>query len=143
VLVDSRRGINNYDATMMDTLNKTFIPYQVSLTYIYMPIPTSVLVWLVFALSANCTYHCVKYLSHSIFNQYFWAVLQIVFTKADLVTPVELQANLAQAFDVINDLGTACLPFIPAVTTVSKSGVEHFKLAMGEVYGQKWNVGEM
>lgn len=29
MLVDSRRGINNHDATMMDTLNKTFIPYQV------------------------------------------------------------------------------------------------------------------
>lgn len=66
-----------------------------------------------------------------------------MFTKSDLVTQEELRANLAQAFDVINDLGTACLPFIPTVTTVSKSGVEHFKLAMGEVYGQKWNVNEV
>lgn len=61
MLVDSRRGINNYDATMMDTLNKTFIPYQVSLTYTTTQLAKSniTLVWLVLALSATCTLHCV------------------------------------------------------------------------------------
>eukprot|EP01032_Pedospumella_encystans_P014468 gene14468-16610_t len=92
VLVDSRRGINNHDATMMDTLNKTFIPYQ------------------------------------------------IVFTKVDLTSKQELYTLLGQAFSVINSsMGGACLPFIPTLSTVDKTGLDHFKLTMGEIYGQKWD----
>jgi len=75
--------------------------------------------------------------SHSLFTG---NVLQIVFTKVDLTSKQELYASLGQAFSVINSsMGGACLPFIPTLSTVDKTGLDHFKLTMGEIYGQKWD----
>ena len=120
-MVDSRRGINDHDATMMDTLNKTYIPYQVCLK-----------LW-------NCTY-VIRTRAERIITFIDNKIIQIVFTKVDLTTKEELYTSLGQAFSIINSsMGGACLPFIPTLSTVDKTGLDHFKLAMGEIYGQNWD----
>ena len=69
----------------------------------------------------------------------FHLYMQILFTKVDLVSPAELQASLAATLRVIvNQKRSACLPFIHTLSTVDKTGIDHFKLAMAEIYGYQW-----
>ena len=85
-------------------------------------------------------YSFIRKVTFFIFLPLCFNVLQIVFTKVDLTSKQELYTSLGQAFSVINSsMGGACLPFIPTLSTVDKTGLDHFKLTMGEIYGQKWD----
>jgi hypothetical protein len=62
-------------------------------------------------------------------------VLQIVLTKSDLVSTAELYLTVKNTFDLIRSKhGSACLPFVHVLSTVTNSGIDAFKLSMAEVF---------
>eukprot|EP00601_Ochromonadales_sp_CCMP2298_P000740 CAMPEP_0173183076 /NCGR_PEP_ID=MMETSP1141-20130122/8196_1 /TAXON_ID=483371 /ORGANISM="non described non described, Strain CCMP2298" /LENGTH=260 /DNA_ID=CAMNT_0014106249 /DNA_START=214 /DNA_END=996 /DNA_ORIENTATION=+ len=64
---------------------------------------------------------------------------QVVFTKVDLVSEEELQGTLQDAFKVIQSAhGGACVPFVHTVSSTKNTGVDAFKLSIGEIYSHNW-----
>lgn len=56
------------------------------------------------------------------------------------MSPAELVLTVKVAFDLIlSKHGTACMPFLHAISTVKNSGIDALKLAMAEVYSHRYS----
>jgi GTP-binding protein EngB required for normal cell division len=66
-----------------------------------------------------------------------WIPYQVIFTKKDLVSEVEMHTKLSLLYQIMGQIShSAFFPYVHVVSSHSKEGIDDLKLAIAEIVSQ-------
>ncbi len=62
----------------------------------------------------------------------------MIFTKVDQVKTLELHENLQNALGIMQEMKSVCLPYIHAVSSLNKHGIDTLQLDIASIVMHKF-----